>query len=146
MLNRVLNSSGNLPSSLQFIECAIRYTFYNGNAINDWFNFQYLHEYYKLHWANYVLLVLNFFPQNYALYFGILVMGVRLTSYWTAAAFTGLLSVPGWRWVKGWMNERTIFFLIFGKVEPTVEWYWQGKTEELGEKLAPVLHVIYIYI
>jgi hypothetical protein len=33
-------------------------------------------------------------------------MGVRLTSHWTAAAFTGLLSVPGWGWVKGeWMNE-----------------------------------------
>jgi hypothetical protein len=25
----------------------------------------------------------------------ILIMGVRLTSHWTAAAFTGLLSVPG---------------------------------------------------
>jgi hypothetical protein len=33
-------------------------------------------------------------------------MGVRLTSHWTAAAFTGLLSVLGWGWVKGWMNER----------------------------------------
>jgi hypothetical protein len=25
---------------------------------------------------------------------GILIMGVRLTSHWTAAVFTGLLSVP----------------------------------------------------
>jgi hypothetical protein len=30
------------------------------------------------------------------------------------------------------------FFLIFWNVEPTVEWYWQGKTEELGEKPVPV--------
>jgi hypothetical protein len=67
-------------------------------------------------------------------------MGVRLTSHWTAAAFTGLLFVPGWGWVKGWMNEwmNELFFLIFGKVKPTVEWYWQGKTEELGEKPVPV--------
>jgi hypothetical protein len=47
-------------------------------------------------------------------------------------------------WVNGWMNEwmkwiseRTIF-LIFGNVELTVEWYWQGKTEELGDKPVPV--------
>jgi hypothetical protein len=39
-------------------------------------------------------------------YSGILIMGVRLTSHWTAAAFTGLLSVL--RWVKGWMKE--LFF------------------------------------
>jgi hypothetical protein len=41
---------------------------------------------------------------------GVLVMGVRLTSHWTAASFTGLSSVPGWGWVKGWMNEWTFFF------------------------------------
>jgi hypothetical protein len=37
-----------------------------------------------------------------------------------------------------WMDERMkeLFFLIFGKVEPTVEWYWQGETEELGENLS----------
>jgi hypothetical protein len=35
-------------------------------------------------------------------------------------------------WVKG-------FFLGGGgNVEPTVEWYWQGKTEGLGEKPVPV--------
>jgi hypothetical protein len=27
--------------------------------------------------------------------YDILIMGVRLTSHWTAAAFTGLLSIPG---------------------------------------------------
>jgi hypothetical protein len=32
---------------------------------------------------------------------GILIMGVRLTFYWTAAAFTGLLFVPGWEWMNG---------------------------------------------
>jgi hypothetical protein len=49
-------------------------------------------------------------------------MGVRLTSHWTAAAFTGLLFVPGREWMKlvnGWMNEwrgwvKELFFLIFG--------------------------------
>jgi hypothetical protein len=68
---------------------------------------------------------------------GILIMGVRLTSHWTAAAFTGLLFLPGWEWMNGWMSEK-YFFLIYEKVEPTVEWYWHGKTEELGEKPVPV--------
>jgi hypothetical protein len=36
----------------------------------------------------------------------ILIMGVRPTSHWTAATFTGLLFVPGWEW----MSERTFFF------------------------------------
>jgi hypothetical protein len=37
------------------------------------------------------------------------------------------------------MSEWTnCFFLIFEKKEPTVERYWQGKTEELGEKPVPV--------
>jgi hypothetical protein len=45
------------------------------------------------------------------------------------------MSEDGWRWVNEWMN---IFFLIFGKLEPTVEWYWQGKTEDLREKTVPV--------
>jgi hypothetical protein len=37
-----------------------------------------------------------------------------------------------------WMSERTIFsFLIFGNMEPTVE-FLQGKTEGPGEKLVPV--------
>jgi hypothetical protein len=38
----------------------------------------------------------------------ILIMGLTLTCHWTAAAFTGLLSVPGW--VRRWTNERTFFF------------------------------------
>jgi hypothetical protein len=37
-----------------------------------------------------------------------------------------------------WMNEWKLFFLVFGNVEPAVEWYWQGKTEGLGEKPVPV--------
>jgi hypothetical protein len=31
------------------------------------------------------------------------------------------------------MNEWKLFFLIFGNVEPTVEWHIQGKTQGLGE-------------
>jgi hypothetical protein len=46
-------------------------------------------------------------------YSGILVMGVRLTSHWTAATFTSLLFVPGWGWEKGWMDERTFFFIFW---------------------------------
>jgi hypothetical protein len=33
---------------------------------------------------------------------------------------------------NGWVKE--LFFLIFGNVELTMEWYWQGKSERLGEK------------
>jgi hypothetical protein len=77
---------------------------------------------------------------------GVLIMEVRPTSHWTAAAFTDLLFVPGWEWmsewvnewINEWMSERTIFFLIFGNVEPLVEWYWHGKTEGLGEKAVSV--------
>jgi hypothetical protein len=56
---------------------------------------------------------------------------------------TGLLLVPGWEWMSEWVNgwmkwmsER--FFLFSGNVEPTVELYWKGKTEGLGEKPVPV--------
>jgi hypothetical protein len=42
---------------------------------------------------------------------GILVMGVRLTSHWTAAAFTGLLFVSEWEWV----SERKRYFFNFRK-------------------------------
>jgi hypothetical protein len=58
--------------------------------------------------------------------FLLIIMGVRLTSHWTAAAFVGLLFVPGW--MNEWMN---CFFLIFGNVDPTLKWYRQGKTEKL---------------
>jgi hypothetical protein len=38
-----------------------------------------------------------------------------------------------------WMNKwKNYFFLIFGKAEPTAEWYWDGKIEERGEKPVPV--------
>jgi hypothetical protein len=45
----------------------------------------------------------------------VLVMGVRLTSRWTAGAFRGLLSLPRWGWVKGRMNEWDNYFLNFRK-------------------------------
>jgi hypothetical protein len=46
-------------------------------------------------------------------------------------------------WKGEWMNEmdewKNYFFLILGKnVELTVESYWQGKTEGLGEKPVPL--------
>jgi hypothetical protein len=76
-------------------------------------------------------------PSVYGINSGILAMGLRMTSHWTAAAFTGLLSVPGWEQVNEWMNEWTNEFFNFRKLEPTVERYGQGKTEELGEKPVP---------
>jgi hypothetical protein len=37
------------------------------------------------------------------------------------------------------MNEwKNYFFKFSGNVEPTLEWYWQGKTEGLWEKPVPV--------
>jgi hypothetical protein len=44
-------------------------------------------------------------------------------------------------WLGEWRNDRmdewkNYFFLIFGNVQSTVEWYRQGKTEGLGEKSA----------
>jgi hypothetical protein len=38
-------------------------------------------------------------------------------------------------WRGEWMNY---FFGFSEKWSPTVEWYWQGKIEELGEKPVPV--------
>jgi hypothetical protein len=55
------------------------------------------------------------------------VLGVRLASHWTAAAFYGPIVRPR---MSGWVKD---FFFIFR----TVEW-WQGKTEELGGKSVPV--------
>jgi hypothetical protein len=52
--------------------------------------------------------------------------------------FYGPFVRPRMRMSEGaneWMNY---FFLIFGNVEPTVEWYWQEKTEGLGDKPVPV--------
>jgi hypothetical protein len=36
----------------------------------------------------------------------ILVMGVRLTSHYSADAFTGLLLVPGWEWMSEWLSVK----------------------------------------
>jgi hypothetical protein len=70
----------------------------------------------------------------------ILVIGVRLTSHWTAAAFTGLLFVPRWGWVKRWMNEwmneRTIFF-NFRKSEAHDEMILTGENRRTGRKPCP---------
>jgi hypothetical protein len=38
------------------------------------------------------------------------------------------------------MNEmdewKNYFFLIFGNVEPTAEWYWQGKPKDSEKNLS----------
>jgi hypothetical protein len=66
---------------------------------------------------------------------GILVMGVGLTSHWTAAVFTGLLSVPGWGWVKGWMKE--LFFFNFQKSGAHGEMILTRKNRRTWRKTCP---------
>jgi hypothetical protein len=48
----------------------------------------------------------------WTVYSGILLMGVRLTSHWTAAAFTGLLFIPGWEWISEWVKKHSNKFLL----------------------------------
>jgi hypothetical protein len=76
------------------------------------------------------------------IYSGILVMGVRLTFHWTAAAFTGLLSVPGWGWVKGWMNEWMNkwmnFFFNFRKSGAYVGMILTGENRRTRRKTCPI--------
>jgi hypothetical protein len=83
-------------------------------------------------------------------YSGILIMVLGLTSHWTAATFMGILLIPRWEWMSEWMNEtnewvseRTTFFLIFGNVEPVVEWYWRGKPKTLERNLSQCHFVHY---
>jgi hypothetical protein len=62
----------------------------------------------------------------------ILIIGVRLTSHWTAAAFTGLLFVPGWEW----MSEITIFF-NFRKFRAHGGMILTGETRRTRRKTCP---------
>jgi hypothetical protein len=72
-------------------------------------------------------------------YSGILIMGVRLTSHWTAAAFTGLLSVPGWEWMSEWvkwMSERTILFSFSEMWSPRWNYIDRGKPKDSEKNLS----------
>jgi hypothetical protein len=88
--------------------------------------------------------MLDFFPVEFiswSVLFWYSVDGGKTDVLLNCGRFYGPIVRPRMRmneWMGEWMNEWKNNFLIFGNVEPTVEWYWQGETEGLGEKPVPV--------